>query len=42
LRRAHVDGLPVAVQHQHGCFRQYVHKIARQTSPVGGQVFALC
>jgi hypothetical protein len=25
LRRAHVDGLPVAVQHQHGRFRQYVH-----------------
>jgi hypothetical protein len=24
LRRAHVDGLPVAIQHQHGSFRQYV------------------
>src|SRR5207249_8741831 len=33
LRRAHVDGLPVAVQHQHSRFRQYVHKFADNHRP---------
>src|SRR5258708_3965474 len=33
LRRAHIDGLPVAVEHQHGRFRQYVHKNADKHRP---------
>src|SRR6266404_138432 len=33
LRRAHVNGLPVAVEHQHGRFRQYVHKITDNHRP---------
>ena len=47
LRRAHVDGLPVAIQHQHGSFRQYVHEFADNRRSLGGSdgvymVFVLC
>ena len=47
LRRAHVDGLPVAIQHQHGRFRQYVHEFADNRRSLGGSdgvymVFVLC
>ena len=42
LGRAHVDGLPVAVQHQHGRSRQYsVHKLHTATA-CGSEVFVLC
>jgi hypothetical protein len=42
LRRAHVDGLPIAVEHQHGGFSQYVYKITDNKPPAGGQAFAFC